>query len=79
MLSIGFLSFWRNMSIFDSKSILITGGSGSLGKALVRKLLGETDVRRIAIYSRDELKQFHMRSEFEDNPRLRWFIGDIRG
>lgn len=66
------------MLIFDSKSVLITGGSGSLGKALVRKLLDETDVRRIAIYSRDELKQFHMRSEFEDNSRLRWFIGDIR-
>ena len=66
------------MSIFDSKSILITGGSGSLGKALVRRLLDETDVRRIAIYSRDELKQFHMRSEFEDDSRLRWFIGDIR-
>jgi UDP-N-acetylglucosamine 4,6-dehydratase len=66
------------MSIFDSKSILITGGSGSLGKALVRQLLDETDVRRIAIYSRDELKQFHMRSEFEDDSRLRWFIGDIR-
>ncbi len=66
------------MSIFDSKSVLITGGSGSLGKALVRQLLDETDVRRIAIYSRDELKQFHMRSEFEDNARLRWFIGDIR-
>ena len=66
------------MSIFDSKSILITGGSGSLGKALVRQLLDGTDVRRIAIYSRDELKQFHMRSEFEDNSRLRWFIGDIR-
>ena len=66
------------MSIFDSKSMLITGGSGSLGKALVRKLLDETDVRRIAIYSRDELKQFQMRSEFEDNSRLRWFIGDIR-
>ena len=66
------------MAIFDSKSVLITGGSGSLGKALVRQLLDETDVRRIAIYSRDELKQFHMRSEFEDNSRLRWFIGDIR-
>ena len=66
------------MSIFDSKSVLITGGSGSLGKALVRQLLDETDVRRIAIYSRDELKQFHMRSEFEDDSRLRWFIGDIR-
>ena len=66
------------MSIFDSKSLLITGGSGSLGKALVRQLLNETKVRRIAIYSRDELKQFHMRSEFKDDPRLRWFIGDIR-
>ena len=66
------------MSIFDSKSILITGGSGSLGKALVRQLLDNTGVRRIAIYSRDELKQFHMRSEFKDNSRLRWFIGDIR-
>ena len=66
------------MSIFDSKSILITGGSGSLGKALVRQLLDNTGVRRIAIYSRDELKQFHMRSEFKDDSRLRWFIGDIR-
>lgn len=66
------------MSIFDSKSILITGGSGSLGKALVRQLLDNTDVRRIAIYSRDELKQFHMRTEFEDDTRLRWFLGDIR-
>ena len=66
------------MSIFDSKSILITGGSGSLGKALVRRLLDNTDVRRIAIFSRDELKQFHMRSEFDDDSRLRWFIGDIR-
>ena len=44
----------------------------------MRQLLNETDVRRIAIYSRDELKQFHMRSEFGDDSRLRWFIGDIR-
>jgi UDP-N-acetylglucosamine 4,6-dehydratase len=66
------------MTTFDSKSVLITGGSGSLGKAMVRYLLEETQVRRIAIYSRDELKQFHMKSEFQDDPRLRWFIGDIR-
>jgi UDP-N-acetylglucosamine 4,6-dehydratase len=66
------------MSTFDSKSVLITGGSGSLGKAMVRYLLEETHVRRIAIYSRDELKQFHMKSEFQDDSRLRWFIGDIR-
>lgn len=66
------------MTTFDSKSVLITGGSGSLGKAMVRYLLEETQVRRIAIYSRDELKQFHMKSEFKDDSRLRWFIGDIR-
>lgn len=67
-----------NMAIFDDSSILITGGTGSLGKALVKFLLEETNVRRIAIYSRDELKQFHMRSLFNDDPRLRWFLGDIR-
>lgn len=66
------------MAIFDNSSILITGGTGSLGKALVKYLLEETTVRRIAIYSRDELKQFHMRSLFNDDPRLRWFLGDIR-
>jgi UDP-N-acetylglucosamine 4,6-dehydratase len=66
------------MSSFDSKSVLITGGSGSLGKAMVRYLLEETQIRRIAIYSRDELKQFHMKSEFKNDSRLRWFIGDIR-
>jgi UDP-N-acetylglucosamine 4,6-dehydratase len=66
------------MSEIDDSSILITGGSGSLGKSLVEHLLNETSARRIAIYSRDELKQFQMRSQFQDNPRLRWFIGDVR-
>ncbi len=66
------------MSEIDDSSILITGGSGSLGKSLVEHLLNNTSARRIAIYSRDELKQFHMKSQFHDNPRLRWFIGDVR-
>ncbi len=66
------------MSILDDSSILITGGTGSLGKALVRHLLSQEKVRRIAIFSRDELKQLQMRTEFNDDPRLRWFIGDIR-
>jgi UDP-N-acetylglucosamine 4,6-dehydratase len=66
------------MSEIDGSSILITGGSGSLGKSLVEHLLNATSARRIAIYSRDELKQFQMRSQFQDNPRLRWFIGDVR-
>jgi UDP-N-acetylglucosamine 4,6-dehydratase/5-epimerase len=66
------------MSLLDGSSVLITGGTGSLGKALVRHLLANEKVRRIAIFSRDELKQLHMRTEFNDDPRLRWFLGDVR-
>lgn len=66
------------MSLLDESSVLITGGTGSLGKSLVRHLLEETRVRRIAIFSRDELKQHNMRNAFNDDERLRWFIGDIR-
>lgn len=66
------------MSTIDGASILITGGTGSLGKALTEYLLKETKVRRIAIFSRDELKQHDLRIHFKNNPRLRWFIGDIR-
>ena len=66
------------MSILSNSSILITGGTGSLGKALVRRLLDENEARRIVVFSRDELKQSQMKSEFNDDPRLRWFLGDVR-
>jgi len=66
------------MSDLDHSSLLITGGTGSLGKALIEHLLKKTKVRRIAIYSRDELKQMQVRNLFGDDPRLRWFLGDIR-
>lgn len=66
------------MSHLDGSSVLITGGTGSLGKALIDFLLKETKVRRIAIFSRDELKQHHLRIALGDDPRLRWFLGDIR-
>ena len=66
------------MSQLDGASVLITGGTGSLGKSLVEHLLRETKVRRIAIFSRDELKQPHLRIQFQDDPRLRWFLGDVR-
>jgi UDP-N-acetylglucosamine 4,6-dehydratase len=66
------------MSQLDGASVLITGGTGSLGKSLVEYLLKETKVRRIAILSRDELKQQHLRIQFQDDPRLRWFLGDVR-
>lgn len=66
------------MSILDESSILITGGTGSLGKALVRYLLENTKARRIVIFSRDELKQLSMKNDFDNDPRLRWFLGDVR-
>ena len=66
------------MSILAGSDILITGGTGSLGKALTRELLDNHDPRRLIIFSRDELKQLEMRRLFNDDPRLRFFIGDIR-
>ena len=67
--------------MLDNKSILVTGGTGSFGKAFVRTVLEKyPGVRRLVIYSRDELKQFEMSQEFstKDYPQLRYFIGDIR-
>ncbi|MFD1542380.1 UDP-N-acetylglucosamine 4,6-dehydratase (inverting) [Nonomuraea guangzhouensis] len=66
------------MSILSGSSILITGGTGSFGKAFVRHALDHLDVRRLVIFSRDELKQYEARHLFDDDPRLRWFIGDVR-
>lgn len=66
------------MSQLDGASILITGGTGSLGKSLIEYLLTQTKVRRIAIFSRDELKQHDLRNQFKNDPRLRWFLGDVR-
>jgi len=62
--------------MFEGKKILITGGTGSLGQSLTKRLL-ETDVDTIRIFSRNESKQVEMESKF-DNQRLRFLIGDIR-
>lgn len=67
--------------MLDNKSILVTGGTGSFGRAFVRTVLKKhPGVRRLVIYSRDELKQYEMSQEFSprDYPQLRYFIGDIR-
>ena len=67
--------------MLKNKSILITGGTGSFGKAFVEKLLNETEIGKIIIYSRDELKQFEMANIYKDNPefdKLRFFVGDVR-
>lgn len=66
------------MSVLDGSSILITGGTGSFGKAFLRNVLAESKPARVVVFSRDELKQYELRRELGDDPRLRWFIGDIR-
>ncbi len=66
------------MSQLDGASVLITGATGSLGNSLLKYFLKNTQVRRIAVFSRDELKQHNLRSQLHDDPRLRWFLGDIR-
>jgi len=63
--------------MFNDKSILITGGTGSFGKKCTRILLSLYSPRRLIIYSRDELKQFEMQQEFNDSC-MRYFIGDVR-
>lgn len=60
----------------NGKVVLITGGTGSFGKTFVRKLL-KYDVKKIIVFSRDELKQYEMAQENTD-PRMRFFIGDVR-
>ena len=62
--------------MFDGKKVLITGGTGSLGTALTKRLL-KTNVETIRIFSRDEWKQVQMESEIKDE-RLRFLIGDVR-
>jgi len=62
--------------MFDNKILLITGGTGSFGNAVLRHLLN-SDLREIRIFSRDEKKQDDMRKQ-HNNPRLRFYIGDVR-
>lgn len=63
--------------MFNGKSILITGGTGSFGKTYTKTLLKKYKPKKIIIYSRDELKQFEMAREYNDSC-MRYFIGDVR-
>ena len=63
--------------MFDNKSILITGGTGSFGRKFITTLLERFKPARVVVFSRDELKQFEMQQEFSD-PCMRFFLGDVR-
>ena len=67
--------------MFKNKTILITGGTGSFGKAFLEYLLvNHKDIKKIIIFSRDELKQFELAVQFSEKkyPNIRYFLGDIR-
>lgn len=74
-------TFGGDFSLFKGKSVLVTGGTGSFGKAFARSVLNKSEAARLIIFSRDELKQYEMQEAFADDPkadRLRFFIGDVR-
>ena len=67
--------------MLNNKSILITGGTGSFGKKFLEIILKRyKKMKRVVIFSRDELKQFHMSNQYPKNefPQIRFFIGDVR-
>jgi len=63
---------------FAGKSVLVTGGTGSFGKAFVAIALKHADPKRLVVLSRDEMKQSEMARQFGNDPRLRFFLGDVR-
>lgn len=67
-----------HLSILDGRSVLITGGTGSFGRRFVAAALASADPKRVIIFSRDELKQYEMQQLYPREPRLRFFIGDVR-
>jgi UDP-N-acetylglucosamine 4,6-dehydratase len=71
----------KNTKMLNKRSILITGGTGSFGKMFTKAILEKyPDVKRLVIYSRDELKQYEMAQVFPESkfPQMRFFIGDVR-
>jgi UDP-N-acetylglucosamine 4,6-dehydratase len=59
-------------------NFLVTGGTGSFGRAFIRHTLDHLDPKRVVVFSRDETKQYEARQALGDDHRLRWFIGDVR-
>ncbi|MDE2040067.1 MAG: UDP-N-acetylglucosamine 4,6-dehydratase (inverting) [Elusimicrobia bacterium] len=67
----------EHVAFLAGKSVLVTGGTGSFGKRFVELLLAHSQVKKLVVFSRDELKQSEMAARLRD-PRLRFFIGDVR-
>ena len=65
--------------MFNSKTILITGGTGSFGKEFIKQILKNSKPKKLIIFSRDELKQYELKKKFSNKELklLRFFIGDV--
>lgn len=68
------------MNLFKNKSVLITGGTGSFGRAFAKRILTEDECKKVIIFSRDEWKQWEMRQSepIFQHPKIRYFLGDVR-
>jgi len=64
--------------MFDNQVILVTGGTGSFGNTFVPMTLAKYNPRKVIVYSRDEMKQWEMAKKFNSDPRVRFFVGDVR-
>ena len=64
--------------MFDDSTILVTGGTGSFGHTFIPMTLEKYNPKKIIVYSRDEMKQWEMAKKFQNDPRVRFFIGDVR-
>jgi len=64
--------------MFQDKTILVTGGTGSFGNTFVPMTLDKYNPKKVIIFSRDEMKQWDMAKKYQDDPRVRFFIGDVR-
>lgn len=64
--------------MLQNKTILVTGGTGSFGNTFVPMTLAKYDPKKIIIFSRDEMKQWDMAKKYQNDPRVRFFIGDVR-
>ena len=64
--------------MFNNSNILVTGGTGSFGNMFIPMLLSKFNPKKVIVYSRDEMKQWEMAKKFQNEDRLRFFIGDVR-
>ena len=64
--------------MFNDSSILVTGGTGSFGRTFVPMTLKKFNPKKIVIFSRDEMKQWEIAKTYENDSRVRFFLGDVR-